>query len=623
MNGTLAIARREVADRRVILLTAGVLALIPFAVLLIPSVKRFGSGMVIAAVGGFVALSYILALTLLLGATFIGRELADKRLSFYFAKPLAASSIWFGKLAGSLATIVLAAATILIPSMIAAAEHWTPVWRRGIGYGALVALALFLLAHTVGTMFRSRSPLLLADAACAAVAAGVLSALFNTLAAGHAQLLRYQLGGVLVALLLLFLIAGGAWQLSRGRIDPARNHRELSRFLWSAIAATLVLLGIAVFGIVSVTPADLGSQVWAGTPPAGNWMMIAGPVQHRGDYRGAFYLNVANGEYRRADARSIWWEMFFTPDGLVAGQLRPVGRGGKGPVQLELVRFGERDVDILPTQVMFSRYTQPVLTTDATRVASVANGIVRVQSLPDGRTLALARIPGAAQHARLFFDDNHRLRLFSVAGGRLDVFRLDLRSRRLQRTGTFTSTSKVLGFNATADGSRLLMRAGGELSVLDGRTAAVLAKLPGEGRGAILSDGRIAIVDAARGKLSLYGSDYTLQRELALPGMRTIPFLREVEGGKLFVGGHRGGAANEPDGRGWSVHVVDIAAGAITATGRDLRPMPQDLHFGLGTADPRRVAATADGPFIFLDADGSVVLWDPASGTKRAVTRAS
>jgi hypothetical protein len=623
MNGTLAIARREIADRRVIFITAGVLAIVPFAVLLIPEVKRHGAGMVVAATGGFVALAYVLGLALLLGATFIGRELADKRLSFYFAKPVAASSIWFGKLAGNLATIAIAAATILIPSMLASAEEWGQVWKRGAGLLPLVALALFLFAHAIGTMFRSRSPLLLADAACAAVAGAALYAVFHTLARGHADKLRFGISWALLVLLLVFLVAAGAWQLSRGRIDLARSHRELSRFLWSAAGVTLAVLGAIVLWIISVRPSDLGERVWTTQPPAGKWLMIAGPAKHRADYIGAFYVNVQNAEYQRADARLVFWETFFTRDGRVAGQLLPLRRDGKGPVQLELVRFGDKGVEVTPTQLTFSQFTQPVMTDDATRVASVMSGIVKVQSLPDGRTLAVARLPRVGQYARLFFIDRDRVRVYSQIDRTLDIFELDVRTRRLEQTGTVGSGGRTMAFNANADGSRLLMRSGVELTVRDGRSGALLGKLPGDGRGEILGDGRVAIVQGALGKLSLYGTDLALQREIALPGMRTIPFLTEVEGGKLIVGGHRGGIADAPNGRGWSMHVIDLATGTIVRTGRDLKPTEQDFHFGLWQRDPRRVPVAADAPLIFRDERGSVVVWSASTGTKRAVTRAS
>lgn len=620
IHGALAIARRDLGDRRSIFVSAAFLAAIPFAVLLLPDVRSHGTETVIAATGGFVALVYLAGLALLLGATFIGRDLADKRLSFYFARPVTSSSIWFGKLAGGLCTILIAAALILVPTILASPEYWDAL-GRGTALFLAGVIALFLLAHAVGTMFRSRSPLILADAACAAVAAAVLYGIFNTLARGHAVHLRSWLAAGLFALLLVLLVAAGAWQLSRGRVDPVRSHRELSRFLWSAVGVVLAILGAFVLWLVSVTPENLGQRVWTAQPPAGKWMMVAGPMKHRADYMAGFYVNLQNGAYERVDPRSMWWATFFTRDGRVGGQLRPLG-GRKGPVQLDVVHFGGTDVKVTPTEVTFSERTRPVLDGRATRVAAVIDGVVTVQSLPDGRTLAAARLPRAPRDVRLFFDENGRVRLYALEERGLDVYELDVPARRLHHTGFAAGTGRML-FNANADGSRLLMRAGAELLVLDGRTAAVLARLQESGRGAILSDGRIAVADGQRGRLAIYSPGYALQREIPLPGMRLIPFLREVEGGTLIVAGHHSPVANEPDGRGWTVYAIDLARGAVVRTGRDLRPDSQDFHFGLRHRDPRRTPADAGAPFVFLDRRGRVVLWDAATGSRRTVTRAS
>jgi hypothetical protein len=269
---------------------------------------------------------------------------------------------------------------------------------------------------------------------------------------------------------------------------------------------------------------------------------------------------------------------------------------------------------VTPTEVTFPERTDPVLDDSGTRIAAVTGGLVTVQSLPEGRTLAAARLPGKSQHARLLFTGDERLRIYAQDEQRLDVYELDLRARRLEHTGTREGMGY---FNANADASRLLAMAGSKLLVLDGRTAAVLATLPGPGQGLFLSDGRVAVMDRAGAKLSIYGGDYVLQREVPMPALRRIELLREVEGGTLLVGGNRERIANEADGRGWNVYVVDLAKGAVVRTGRELRPLMQNPR------DPRRTPADADMPFVFLDRRGAVVLWDAADGSRRAVTRAS
>ena len=48
-----------------------------------------------------------------------GRELAERRLSFHFSRPLAAPVVWGGKLAGGLALVLLAELIVFIPSSVA------------------------------------------------------------------------------------------------------------------------------------------------------------------------------------------------------------------------------------------------------------------------------------------------------------------------------------------------------------------------------------------------------------------------------------------------------------------------------------------------------------------------
>jgi hypothetical protein len=619
MNGMLTIARRDLAERRTIFLTAAVLAVIPFAVLLIPGMQRHGTEKVVAVGGAFVASTFVLGLALLLGANFIGRDLADKRMSFYFARPVPGPAIWFGKLTAALATLAIAAAIIMIPAMLASGELLLPAWVTGAGALALVALTFFLLAHTVAAMFRSRSPLVLLDAGCAAIAIALGWYLFEQLAIGHAERLRQVLASIILGVLLTAIVAGGAWQVSRGRTDARRNHRELSRFLWSTVAAMLALLGAYVSWVVIATPSDLVYSPWVGQPPAGKWMMVAGPLEHRLDFNGAFYVNVENGAYTRGDARSVSWESFFTPDGQLMGQLRPIGDERSGPAELELVRFGEREATVTPTNLTFAEHTQPVASDDGTRVASAHNEVVTVHSLPDGRALMSAHLPNAPRLVRYFFPDRDHLRVFSQGEERMEIFEVDLQSRRLMHTGTLAPGGKM-AFNASADGSRLLVHvAERELLLADGRSGAVLSRIASGGRGSILSDGRIAVVTENPGTLSIYSADGTLQREMPLPGVRIIPYLREVEGGTLLVGGVDAPMPSSPAGFGWTIFVADLGRNAIVRTARDLRPMPQTFYFGLGSRDPRRFVAPAETRLAFLAKFGEVVVWDPATMQQRRI----
>jgi hypothetical protein len=172
----LVIARREVAEKRFVLLAALAFGALPFVVAAIP-VARSGNGPrdVVDIVAGVLCVGFTFALALILGASVIGRDLSENRLSFYFSRPVGAASIWFGKVAGALALIAVSFAVILLPSRVAGAARWTQTWAGNADWMALAALAiavvLFFVAHLVGTFVRSRSAWIALDFALACGAA--------------------------------------------------------------------------------------------------------------------------------------------------------------------------------------------------------------------------------------------------------------------------------------------------------------------------------------------------------------------------------------------------------------------------------------------------------------------
>src|SRR5512145_2096094 len=98
MTHALIIARHELRERSFVFALAGVLALIPFAMSLMPFGRRFGRELMLAGTAGIISVCFTVGLALILGASLVGRELSEKRMSFYFARPVSAASIWFGKL---------------------------------------------------------------------------------------------------------------------------------------------------------------------------------------------------------------------------------------------------------------------------------------------------------------------------------------------------------------------------------------------------------------------------------------------------------------------------------------------------------------------------------------------
>ncbi|MEA2462429.1 MAG: hypothetical protein QOJ98_176 [Acidobacteriota bacterium] len=603
MNKALAIAARELRGRRSIFLTAAVLALIPYAVLLLPEVQRYGRSSAVAMTGAFVAVCYVSGLALVLGATFVGRELMEKRMSFFFSKPVSERALWFGKLAGALAALAIATTIIVVPVLLGSGDE-TPRLFRWLGYFALAALTLFLVSHAVATMLRSRSALIFLDVVACAVAAGLayvmLTVLTNGLAAKLVDILLWSLTIGSLAI----LVAAGAWQLSRGRIDLRANHRELSRFLWSATAVMLALAGAAVLWVVSAAPDDLTEHLSAEQVPGSDWVVVSGKANHRGDYNAAFFRNGATGEYQRIKAIDMWWDGYFLRDGSGGGHVRKTR-------ELDLLAFGPEEVKVTPTRVTVPPHARLVASDDGQRVAILTlESMVTIEAVPGGRTLVSARVPvspPALFSARAFFVTPDLLRIY-VSEPQAEIYELDVRTKKLARTGTI-STGGKLWFEANAEGTRLLARSatpsGVELLLLDARTGARLGALgpyrKGE-FGVLLSDGRIARFNVRHpDTLFIHGADLALQRQVDLGEMRYVWLLSELAGGRLLVAG----AGAEPQARqprDWSIRIIDVNSGAVVRHERAMRPMQMDV-FSVRTDPRRRAPARAGTPLIVLDQD--------------------
>lgn len=87
MKNTLVIARRDLADKRFVLLAALAFGILSLIIPLVSTVHGGRKLEVMIVSSGILATAFTLGLATILGATFIGRDLSDGRLSFYFSKP--------------------------------------------------------------------------------------------------------------------------------------------------------------------------------------------------------------------------------------------------------------------------------------------------------------------------------------------------------------------------------------------------------------------------------------------------------------------------------------------------------------------------------------------------------
>ena len=252
MTGTIAIVRHEIAERWVawpIALVLGGLPLLALAMLGgadAPAESCLGT---IASVGatGLVSASWVAAMGI--GVALIGRPLHERRISFYFARPIATGAVAAGKLLGGLVLVTGIEGLLWGPM---AAYLGSP---RCISFMLAPALACLGVGLVIGVAARSRSRWLAIDAAGLAAFAGELVLLAHRVGLihgptardawtsrpvdGHPELSvhidRIWLGLGTISVIALFSAAAVAVVI--GRTDRERAHAALSQVLWPMLIA--------------------------------------------------------------------------------------------------------------------------------------------------------------------------------------------------------------------------------------------------------------------------------------------------------------------------------------------------------------------------------------------------
>ncbi len=257
MRGFAAVFGREFFERRLLALVALCLGLAAVALPRMPGFRP--GGVPVADIQGGMAFGFALLLTFLmalfLGGSIVASDLAERRLGFYFSRPLPGWAVWAGKMGAALVLVFGSGLLVLLPAVLMGGNlSLDGIW--GVGgvisvSGPAVLLAwsaglCFLLfgAHAASVVVRSRSSWAVLDL----VALGVVAGLFSTMVRRmvlEGVLLQASFGsqgsrlGIVAwielgffAAALLSLVAASALQVTRGRTDLKRGHRVLSTGLW-------------------------------------------------------------------------------------------------------------------------------------------------------------------------------------------------------------------------------------------------------------------------------------------------------------------------------------------------------------------------------------------------------
>jgi hypothetical protein len=644
MRGFTAVFGRELAERRMLLLL-GITGLVPLLLpLFIPTYLGAADLRTVSAY--FLAGIVAAVLALGLGGSILASDAAERRLGFYFSRPLSGGAIWGGKLAAALALAVGIGVLVLLPALLFETHARAEIAGFGAGRILLaVALlaALVLLAHALSTLLRTRSAWLALDLLAAAVVGlTAWSAAERLLRAGLTT--PVATGGLLPPLfarpltvvapvVLAAFLAGSAAQILGGRTDSRRGHRFLSLTLWSLLlVAALGFDGYSRW-LIAATPADLtGSIFGVAAAPRGSAVVVQGFAAHREGYFPVFLLDTERGNFARLFPALRWdWRgtVQFSADGRWATWLEPQSPSAVSPVtlfRLDLTRPGARPV---PTRLTYA--TRPLLlalSPDGRRLATLESRRLTVEEVDSARLLLSVPIEAADPwESRLqFVDDTHLLHLHTARGeavwprprAAIEIAELDLATGRQEVIGRTTSVEANSLADLSPDGSHFILHQSGErLLLFRTRGAVLLAEVPALVRmSGFLADGRIAAVEPTAApsqdprQLVLLSADGAVLRRFPFPGVRILRLAGEPSPGQLVVG-----VATRADGTPgrwgdhWDSQLLDLATGESRLLGRGLYPLG-DLAAGPASVGPR----------LFERTGGRVLLLDPASGKERQLT---
>jgi hypothetical protein len=623
MRGFLAVARREIAERRGVFAVAAAASLLPFLAPLLPAARRFGAAEARLSTAAFFAVAFSAALSLLLGATAIGRDITQGRLGFYFSRPIGNNAVWAGKLAGVWLLVVLVAFVILLPAGLYDFGAWTREARAGLVPGLLAvfgfAAVFFLgLGNAVSLALRSRPAWVAGDFVALVVWTGLMGAIALPLAAARAPLLLERIALGVAVSCAAALLASGAAQVAAGRLDAARGNRARFLTLWGLLFALAGLTFGAVRWLRSPSPRDL--RVWIGSvAPAGSWIEVEGRARWRVDLLSSLLFDVASGRIIRTGGRGSG-SAVISRNGSVAAWTEPSVLRPEGEQEVWTCRL-EPGAAPVRTSIA-ARNGRIAISDDGSRLAAAADTTLGVYEIPSGRLKGSIALDEDERFTRFVFVGPERLRLYRIpsfgaarAGETLATIEIadyDPASRRVTRSASVPNVHRPFGLTFDDHGGRLLVwERGSSLSlfdVSDGRLVAVLGNFGWDATSrAFLSDGRIAVGEASGGvaRIHLFSRQGEPGRVFPAGAAGLVSLGGEVSADTLAV-------ALGPAPSVWGAsdsYLLDLRSGRLRNVARHVEPVAVHLRWRLPRPEPGSVASR-----LFSRNDGALLLLDPATG---------
>ncbi len=618
MSAIVAVALREIRERRFLLATALVLGLLPFLFMVVPTLSP-GTATDFRDVSAVIfSVSFTVAVALAVGGSIVSRELAEGRLGFYFARPISAASLWAGKFLGAIVLVV--ASTILVALPVAAVhgnlgvlgDNKVPFPLRVLAPGLFLLMGI---AHVVACSYRSRSRLVMLDLVLAIAAIGAWATLFRWMVYAGAGPVFALAMPRMFGLAALVLMLGAGVQIAVGRSDRQRSHEAMSAGVWTLVG--VFLLGCFLWGrsALDVRPTQLGGVGYGvqAAPLGGSSVVFM--CDSTRPYSPVFILDGASGAYTRFSAERMS-DPVFTRDGAALWLARrPMPVQGVLPT-LAIARFPKEGPRIDEVDLADSWQDGSVLAVadDGGRVVLGSPSEVGLVDAASGGTLA--RSQGGAMGASFQPDGSLRLLQLSTERTGQTLFASAWDPRRGSRGEMWRdegegallilarSRERAFAYRPAARSAVIIDLASGDHVRVDlGPTFDAKRGRPALGAALFLSDGSLA---ACLGRdLHLVGRGGT--RVLALGEQTPCFALAESQPGELAVGYW------DLIGRSRRTVFLDAATGTVRRTEQDLLPASGRAMSGADAPEAGSFASR-----LFIDQEGAL-LELRRDGTKRVV----
>jgi ABC-type transport system involved in multi-copper enzyme maturation permease subunit len=605
MTAAMLIATRELRDRSRLFLIAAAMAVVPFFAAL---AVRENRSLAIATVAAFLATAYSASLAIALGVSAVGREMTEKRLSFFFAKPVSPASIWIGKVTAGLATVFGALVLILLPTYLFAHSGWSSMWTTGgdgvLAYAVISGVVFFFFGHTASTMLRSRSARVGIDFALMVVMALTMFAMLRPILMGGGLDIVMLILAVFSGAFLLLLAVAPIWQLSRGRVDARGNHAALSTAIWSGAAVLVLIAAGYAYWVISPPLSQIADIFAIEQSPSGRWVYISGQTPGRGSYLASFLVDTTNGERERVPL-SAWGRIHYSGDGKLVAWLEPAELlPSSGMFRLHTRRL-EPNAKLVATPLIGTMPRAAALSEDGSRIALVRWKQLAVYEVATGRLLGAANGIDGGDVLTMMFGTPDIVRVVDRTAKVMHVREFDLAHRKLTTTIERTLPSGYIGLRMTADGSRLYLRH--DRAIVDTHSGATVAVLPLAPEkpyfSTMLRDGSSIVTRDS--KLYHFDPSGKLVGEVPIP-VRQAGVVGQLGTSKVLL------AVTRNDTKDWRMLVVDLASHTLERTINNVAgPMPT-------WAEPVLRQFPEDATFVGMDTSRHLLLWDPRTGAKRA-----